>query len=290
VTFLDRFKAKPEKGADVRAAVGEYLDQHLERLMSTWLSMGAEEDMFGGLDRREIVRRDTINIADTIAAHLREQKIKVPDNLLTIVREELNERIFQAARPYIVEFVARYRHPRDEWPREVDIPLKDMQALEKTLEEHQVALGLLYYDINDDKLRGLLEKYGVRKRPKHQDAEVWARSFSYMHEDIIALKARLREKGVRVQAVEHLLGDLRIMVKDELLAEQDEQFERSFKLANPWLIATPTRDGWIRAYVATFGRNLDYLPYLQRMAARRGTYFEKEELKALVEEALRQQG
>lgn len=287
--LLDFLRGKKEQEGDVRPFIRQYLDEHWEPLLSNWMAPGEDLLQPGALDKREMVRKDTIQIANRVGEILRENNIKVPANLANLVREESNDRIIAEARTVINEFVAGYKKPGSTWPEKMEIPLQDMAKLETRLAENSIDLGLLYYDITADKIRGMLEKYGIRRRPGFQDPEAWARNFSYSHEDIIALKAALRENNVPIQAIEHLLGNLRSLAKEALLLQQDEQFERSFLKANPDLPENPTRAQWVSAYVKTFGKDPDYLDYLQRLAGKRGTAFTGEELKNMVATALEQQ-
>lgn len=274
--------------AKARELIKEYVATQYESLMLSWLSMKRDMEEFKELDKRELLREETAKIANEAAEYLKKHKIKPPTHTLSIVRETLNDMVLEMARPYIKQFVTSYRNPYQPWPVEANIPPKDMEKIVKILEEHGITLDVLYYDMPEERIRRLLEQYGVRRRLSGQDAENWSRSFSYTQDDLITLAAVMKEKQAYIQAIDHLLGDLRMLVKQELMNQQDGQFQRSFAAANPDLPPNPTKEEWVKAYVRTFKNDMDYLDYLIRMARPRGTLFTKEELQKLITAELRQ--
>lgn len=280
--WLD-FLGGKTKQVDPRPFIKSYLDENWEDLVAGWAEAIEEAAMLGSVfNKKELMRREIQAIADKISAVLKENKLRPPANLNSLIREEINERIIAEARPVIRDFVAGYRKPGVPWPQEIDIPWQDMSKLETSLAEKGIDLGLLSYDLSDEKIRSLLDKYGIRKRPSFQDADTWARSFSYSNEDIVALKAALKKDNVYLQGIEHCLGNLRALVKDELVSLQDEWFETSFRKANPELPLNPSKMQWVAAYVKTFFEDRSYLKFLQRLALRYGVIFTDEELDRMV--------
>jgi hypothetical protein len=172
------------------------------------------------------------------------------------------------------------------WPHPVDIPLKDLEKLKATLKENNIVLDMLNYDLTELRIRSYLIQYGIRRKPEFQNTETWSNNFSYSHDDFILLGEVLKSKGVRVQGVEHALGDLWVMVKQEMLRQQDSQFRKSFLEANPKLPAKPTAKEWAVAYARTLKTDFDYLGYVERMARIADTVFEKGELEKLVKTEL----
>ncbi len=281
--WLD-FLGGKTKQVDPRPFIKSYLDENWEDLVAGWAEAIEEAAMLGSVfNKKELMRREIQAIADKISAVLKENKLRPPANLNSLIREEINERIIAEARPVIRDFVAGYRKPGVPWPQEIDIRWQDMSKLETSLAEKGIDLGLLSYDVSDEKIRSLLDKYGIRKRPSFQDADAWARSFSYSNEDIVALKAALKKDNVYLQGIEHCLGNLRALVKDELVSLQDEWFETSFRKANPELPLNPSKMQWVAAYVKTFFEDRSYLKYLQRLALRYGVLFTDEELCRMVD-------
>ncbi|HHV77332.1 MAG TPA: deoxyribodipyrimidine photo-lyase [Syntrophothermus lipocalidus] len=281
--WFDFLTGKKAKQGDARPFIKDYLDENWEDLLANWAEMIEDAASLGGVfDKKEMMRKEVQALAEKISAILKENNLRPPANLTSLIREEINERILADARPVIREFVVRYRKPGVPWPQEIDIPWQDMSKLDTALAEKGVDLSLLQYDVSEEKIRSLLDKYGIRKRPSFQDAEAWARTFSYSNEDIIALKAALRKDNVYLQAVEHCLGNLRALVKDELASMQDEWFEASFRKANPELPEKPSKMQWVAAYVKTFFQDRSYLGYLQRLASKHGVTFSTEELEKMV--------
>ena len=198
------------------------------------------------------------------------------------MREEINDRIIEFARPHISQFVYSYRRPYLMWPHPVDIPLKDLEKLKTILKENRITLEMLNYDLTEDRIRSLLIQYGIRRKPEFQNTETWSRNFSYSHDDVILLGEVLNSRNVRIQGVEHVGGDLWIMVKQAMLRQQDSQFRKSFLNANPKLPEQPSTKEWAVAYARTLKSDFDYLAYVERMARLSGTVFEKGELEKLV--------
>ena len=277
--WLDFLSGGKNKQGDPRPFIKPYLDENWEHLVAGWAEAIEEAALLGSvIDKKEMMRKEVQAIAEKVSTVMKENKLRPPANLAALIREEINERIIAEARPIIRDFVAGYRKPGVPWPQEIDIPWQDMSKLETSLAEKGIDLGLLQYDLSDDKIRGLLDKYGIRKRPSFQDADSWARSFSYSNEDIVALKAALRRENVYLQGIDHCLGNLRALVKDELASLQDEWFEASFRKANPELPENPSKMQWVAAYVKTFFQDRFYLKFLQRLAAKYGVVFTDDEL------------
>jgi len=280
--FLDRIFGKSEDKETVINLIKEYVDAHVESLMANWLSMQEELNDFTELERKEILRDELAKINRMAGEALKSQKLKVPAHLFQIVREEINDKIIEMARPHISQFVYSYRRPYLMWPHPVDIPLKDLDKLKAILRENGIAMEMLNYDLTEDRIRSLLIQYNIRRKPEFQNTETWSKNFSYSHDDFILLGEVLKSKGIRVQGVEHCLGDLWIMVKQELLRQQDSQFRESFLKANPRLTANPTQKDWVTAYAKTLKTDFDYVGYVERMARLSGTIFQKGELEKLV--------
>lgn len=286
VGFLDRFFGKKEDKETAITLIKEYVDAHVESLMVTWISMQEELSDFTELERKEILKDEITKITRSAGEVLKSQQIKVPAHLFQVVREELNEKIIEFARPHISQFVYGYRRPYLMWPHPADIPLKDLEKLKATLKENGITLEMSNYDLGEDRIRSLLIQYGIRRKPEFQNTETWSRNFSYSHDDLILLGEVLNSKNIKVQGVEHVLGDLWIMVKQELLRQQDSQFRKSFLEANPQLPENPSPKEWAVAYARTLKTDFDYLDYVERMARMAGTVFEKGELEKLLQTEL----
>ncbi|NSW82611.1 MAG: hypothetical protein HPY90_04925 [Syntrophothermus sp.] len=281
--WFDFLTGKKAKQGDARPFIKSYLEENWEDLLADWTEMIEEATSLGAVfDKKEIMRKEVQALAEKISAILKDNDLRPPANLPGLIREEINEKMLSEARPVIREFVAGYRKPGIPWPQEIDIPWQDMGKLETALAEKGVDLSLLQYDTSEEKIRSLLDKYGIRKRPSFQDAEAWARTFSYSNEDIVALKAALKRDNIYLQAVEHCLGNLRALVKDELVSMQDDWFESSFRKVNPELPEKPSKMQWVAAYVKTFFQDRSYLGHLQRLAAKHGVTFSNEELEKMV--------
>ncbi|NLW45607.1 MAG: hypothetical protein GXY92_10565 [Syntrophomonadaceae bacterium] len=286
--FLEKLFGKKQDKETVMLLIKEYVNAHADSLIANWVAMQEELNDLTELERKEILKDEMDKITRATAEALKRQNIKVPAHLFQIVREELNDKIIELARPHISEFVYSYRRPYLAWPHPVDIPLRDLDKLKATLKENGVPLELLNYDLTDERIRSLLIQHEIRRKPEFQNAETWSRNFSYSHDDLILLAEVLKAKNIRIQGVEHVRGDLWILVKQELLRQQDSQFRKSFRKANPDLPEKPSRKEWAAAYVRALKNDLDYLGYVERMARLAGTIFEKGELEKLVREELAQ--
>jgi len=282
VGFWDRLFGKKEDKETAVTLIKEYVDAHVESLMANWMSMQEELSDFTEVERKEILKDEMTKITRSAGEALKSQQIKVPAHLFQIVREEINDKIIDFARPHISQFVYSYRRPYLMWPHPVDIPLKDLEKLKAILKENGVTLEMLNYDLTEDRIRSLLIQYDIRRKPEFQDTETWSRNFSYSHDDLILLGEVLKSKNIRIQGVEHVRGDLWVMVRQEMLRQQDSQFRKSFLAANPNLPEKPSRKEWASAYARTLKNDFDYLGYVERMARLSGTVFEKGELEKLV--------
>lgn len=286
--FLEKLFGKKQDKETAIILIKEYVDAHVESLMANWMAMQEELSDFTDLERKEILKDEMNKITRATADALKRQKIKAPAHLFQVVREEINDKIMEFARPHISQFVYSYRRPYLAWPHTVDIPLKDLEKLRATLKENGIPLEMLNYDLTDQRIRSLLIQYEIRRKPEFQNAETWNRNFSYSHDDLILLSEVLKAKNVRIQGVEHVRGDLWILVKQELLRQQDSQFRKTFLKANPDLPEKPSRREWAAAYARTLKNDFDYLGYVERMARLSGTIFEKGELEKLVRDELSQ--
>lgn len=284
--FLEKLFGKKQDKDTVISLIKEYVDAHVESLMANWMAMQEELSIFTELERKEILKDEMNKITRATANALRSQDIKPPAHLFQVVREEINDKIIEFAHPHISQFVYSYRRPYLAWPHPVDIPVRDLEKLKATLKENGIPLEMLHYDLTDEKIRSLLIQYEIRRKPEFQNAETWSRNFSYSHDDLILLAEVLKAKNIRIQGVEHLRGDLWLLVKQELLRQQDSQFRKSFLKANPDLPEKPSRKEWAVAYVRALKNDLDYLGYVDRMARLSGTVFEKGELEKLVRDEL----
>lgn len=280
--FLDRLFGKKEDKETAITLIKEYVDAHVESLMDNWIFMQEELSDFTEVERREILKDEMTKITRSASEALKSQKIKVPAHLFQVVREEINDKIIEFAHPHISQFVYSYRRPYLMWPHPVDIPLKDLEKLKTTLKENRITLEMLNYDLTEERIRSLLIQYGIRRKPEFQNTETWSRNFSYSHDDLILLGEVLNSRNIRIQGVEQVGGDLWIMVKQEMLRQQDSQFQKSFLNANPKLPEKPPPKEWAAAYARTLKSDFDYLAYVERMARLSGTVFEKGELEKLV--------
>ena len=280
--FLDRLFGKKEDKETAITLIKEYVDAHVESLMANWMFMQEELSDFTEVERKEILKDEMTKIIRSAGEALKSQQIKVPAHLFQIVREEINDKIIGFARPHISQFVYSYRRPYLMWPHPVNIPLKDLEKLKAILKENGITLEMLNYDLTEDRIRSLLIHYDIRRKPDFQDTETWSRNFSYSHDDLILLGEVLNARNIRIQGVEHMRGDLWIMVKQEMLRQQDSQFQKSFLSANPNLPEKPSPKEWAAAYARTLKNDFDYLGYVERMARLSGTVFPKGEFEKLV--------
>jgi hypothetical protein len=101
--------------------------------------------------------------------------------------------------------------------------------------------------------------------------------------DIEALRTILAGRGVSVPTAR-----LRVLVDNALRAQLDEHFACSFEQRYPQNQAAWTKAGWARAYVDTFENNLNYLPYLERLARARGARLGNDGLRLAVESEIRE--
>ncbi len=279
------FGKKEDKGLAVKV-IWEYVESQIDSLMATWISMEDELKDFPEIERKEMLRDEIHKINRGATELLKAEKIKVPPDLFLIAREAINEKTVDRIKPLLHQFVCAYRRPNLQWPHETDVPLKDLGELKAAIKDNNITLEFLNYDPTEEKIRSLLIQYGLRKKPEFQNADAWSRNFSYSHDDLILLAEVLKAKGVKVQGIEQVKGDLWVMVKQELLRQQDEQFVKAFRAANPNLAAAPTKIEWALAYSRALKKDLDYIPYVERMALLTGTVFEKNELRGMVTEIL----
>jgi hypothetical protein len=285
--FFSSFKGKKVDPEAAEKLVREYVDGHFEAFLTNWAALMEDLGAFGEIDKKSLLRDETSRLTFGASEILKSQKIKVPAHIHILVRDELNEKVMEPIRKHVSEFVYSYRKPYQPWPNEIDIPMKDMEKIKKILAEDKLHLDLLSYDLGEEKIRWMLQQYGIRRKPQFQDNESWTKNFSYSHEDIIHLGLILQSKNIRIQAIEHALGDLRLLVKQELLAQQDRQFQSSLRKANPLLTSNPTKKEWAAAYVKALRTDLDYLPYLTRVTMAKGVVFEKGELENLIRAELK---
>lgn len=281
--FKDLFSTKDDS-AEAEAIIREYVDNHYIPLIEDWKI--TKED-FGEIEGKEIFKGEISYMAKQAAEVVRARKMKVPPHYAAIAREQLNQKIIDAARPYFTDFVRKYRTPNLMWPNNADIPLKDMEKFKAELNEHNVCLDLLSYDFSEEKMRWMLQQYGIRKKPAFQDNDTWNKNFSYSHEDLVNLTCILQDNGSCIQALDHALGDPRIMAKLELQQQQDRQFRKSFFEKYPDLLdLKPDKKEWAARYFKTFKGDLDYIEYVERIARGKGTIFEKDELENMVRQLL----
>lgn len=285
--FFERLRSnKKEEKETAERLVREYVDAHVDSLMSTWISMQEELKDFTTIERKELLKDEFAKITRTASELLRTQKIKVPPHVFQIVRDEINDKIIERLKSHLEHFVSSYRRTYLQWPHETDIPLKDLDKLKAVLKENGIALEMLNYDLSEEKIRSLLIQYGIRRKPEFQNTETWSKNFSYSHDDMILLSEVLNSRGIRVQGIEHVLGDLWVLVKQELLRQQDQQFRASFLSANPSLPQVPSPVEWAMAYAKTLKNDMDYIEYVERMARMTGTIFAKGELEKMVKDIL----
>ncbi len=285
--FSRLFGRKREQNKELAITLTkEYVGVHVESLMATWISLQEELSDFTELEKKDILKDEIAKFTRSAKEFLQSQKIKAPAHLFQVVREELNDKIIEFAKPHISEFVIGYRRPNLTWPHPTDVPLKDLEKLRATLKENNIAFEMLHYDLREDRIRSLLIQYDIRRKPEFQNTETWSRNFSYSHDDLILLGDVLKSKNVKVQGVEHVLGDLWIMVKQELIRQQDSQFQKAFLNANPDLPESPSLQEWAVAYATTFKNDFDYVDYVNKMARLASTVFEKGELEKLIREQL----
>lgn len=280
--LFDRFFGLKKDDAAAKEIVRQYVEEKYEEFMLSWIGMSEDMQEFKELDKKDLLKDETARLAYEASELVKAEKIKPPGIVPLWVREILNDLVIDIARPHIQHFVQTYRNPYQPWPNEANIPLKDMEKLEKILKENGITIEVLYYDFPDSRVRQLLEQYEVRQRLANQDSDAWAKAFNYSHEDLVALGVALKDKNQRVQPIEHMLGDLRGLVKQELILQQDGQFQRSFTNAHPELPLKPTKDEWIKAYVKTFRNDIDYIDYLRRLARQRGVNFSKDEIQKMI--------
>ncbi|NLV16517.1 MAG: hypothetical protein GXY50_04810 [Syntrophomonadaceae bacterium] len=285
--FFKRLQGnKKEEKENAEKLVREYVDAHVDSLMVTWISMQEELQDFNAIERKELLKDEFAKITRTAGELLKNQKIKVPPHLFQIVREEINEKTIERLKPHLEQFVSGYRRTYLQWPHDTDIPLKDLDKLKAVFKENGITLEVLNYDLSEEKIRSLLIQHGIRRKPEFQNTETWSKNFSYSHDDMILLGEVLKSRGIKVQGIEHMLGDLWILVKQELLRQQDQQFKTSFLAANPNLPPVPSPIDWALAYAKTLKTDMDFIEYAERMARMTGTVFEKGELEKIVKDIL----
>ena len=98
--FSRLFGRKREQNKELAITLTkEYVGVHVESLMATWISLQEELSDFTELEKKDILKDEIAKFTRSAKEFLQSQKIKAPAHLFQVVREELNDKIIEFAKP-----------------------------------------------------------------------------------------------------------------------------------------------------------------------------------------------